>query len=56
VLVRQDVGRGSRRIIVYNKPAEDRELVERNKPSEQIKDTGQPGLEAWRRFCNPFCH
>jgi hypothetical protein len=39
---------------VYNKPAEDRELVERNKPSEQIEDTGNPGLETRRCFRNPF--
>src|SRR5262252_6919540 len=53
-MVRQDVGCGGRRIIVYNQPAEDSELVECNNPGKKINDTGQPGLEARRHSCKAF--
>jgi hypothetical protein len=49
--VRQDVSCGGRLITLYNKPAEDSELVECNNPGKKIKDTGQPGLEARRHLC-----
>ena len=39
---------------MYNKPAEDSELVVCNNPGKKIYDTGQPGLQARRHSCKAF--
>jgi hypothetical protein len=55
--VRQNVGRRSRGVAVYNKPAANEHLGEYSRQyGEEIKHTGNPGLETRRRFCNPFRH
>jgi hypothetical protein len=54
--VRQDVGRCSRGIAIHNKPAVNEEDESSREKGEQIKDTGGPGLEARRRFCDSLHH
>src|SRR5438876_1086789 len=49
--VRQYVGRRSRGVAVYNQPAADETLSEYSRQyGEEIKHTGNPGLETRRRF------
>src|SRR5213080_5498313 len=55
--VRQYVGRRSRGVAVYNQPAADETLSEYSRQyGEEIKHTGNPGLETRRRYRNPFRH
>src|SRR5262249_17683721 len=53
--VRQNIGRCSRGVAVYNKPAANEHLGEYScQYGQEKKDTGDPRLEAGRCFCKPF--
>jgi hypothetical protein len=54
-LVRQDIGRCSRGVAMYNKSVANEELGEWGRDEdEQVEDAGHSGLETRRRFCNSF--
>jgi hypothetical protein len=55
--MRQYVGRRSRSVAIYHQPAAYETLGEYSRQyGEEIKGTGNPGLETRRRFCDPFHH
>jgi hypothetical protein len=55
--MRQDVGRRSRSVAGCNKPFAYETLSEYSRQYvEEIKQTGNPGFDPRRRFCNPIHH
>src|SRR5437763_1539539 len=53
-LVRQNVGRGRRGVVINHQPAKYRDGEHRRYDGKQVKDARNPGLELRRRFSGPF--